>query len=226
MASQNDDTSPKKYLSVLRPFPGQTPGEHLLVAAAGVLGWSATFLVALAILGGEPIATADEAAARGSRQLAGGLASVVAGLYFGLATARGRGGPVLNVLYAPLSAAVGATGAPIVIVYGVAPAGVFSAPERAGSVLGGVGELAVFLPAVVATIAVVAFHYEYVASPAQRARLRRRFSDLPGIHPGPRPMEDWRRADGGFDAVDRTDDGDPARRTPSASERSEDPDDD
>ena len=187
---------------MLRPFPGQTPVEHLLVVAVGLVGWSAAFLIALALLGGEAVATAEAASARESRQLAGGLASVFVGAYFGLAVARERGGPVLNVIYAPLAAAVGATGAPIVLVYGSAPAGVFATPERAGSLLGGTGELLVFVPAVVATIAVVAFHYQYAASPAQRARLRRRFTELPGIHPGPRPLEVWQRTDGGFDAAD------------------------
>ena len=206
MVGPDGDNSSKSVLSVFRPFSGQSPVEHLLVVAVGLVGWSATFLVALSLLGGEAVATAEAASARESRQLAGGFASALVGSYFGLAVARERGGPVLNVMYAPLAAAVGATGAPIALVYGSTPAGVFAAPERAASILGGVGELLVFVPAVVATIAVVAFHYEYVASPAQRGRLRRRFSELPGIHPGPRPLEDWQRTDGGGDTAESSDD--------------------
>ena len=206
MVGPSDDNHTKSVFSVLRPFPGQTPVGHLLVLVVGLVGWSAAFLVALALLGGEAVATADAASARESRQVAGGLASVLVGAYFGLAVARERGGPVLNVVYAPLAAAVGATGTPIALVYGSAPAGVFATPERAASILGGVGELLVFVPAVAVTIGVVAFHYQHTASPAQRARLRRRFAELPGIHPGPRPLEDWHRADGGTDTSEPGDD--------------------
>lgn len=198
--------------AALRPFPDQTPGQHLLVAAVGLSVWTGAFLAVLSLLGGVSVATADTAAAVEARQLAGVLAGVGCGAYLGVAFARERGGPVTNLLFAPLSAAVGASGAPIAVVYGTAPAGVFAAASGPGSVGGGIGTVLVLASATVVTAAVVAFHLVVLAGPARRRRVEARFAELPGVHLGPRPLDDWRRADGGGERAPEGSRGDGADR--------------
>lgn len=199
-------------LAVLRPFTGQTVRQHLLVAAVSLAVWTGAFLAVLSVLGGESIATADTTAAVQARQTAGVLAGLGCGAYLGVAFARERGGPVTNLLFAPLSAAVGATGAPIAAVYGTAPTSVFSTATSTLAVGGGVGTTVVLASATVVTGTVVAVHLAVLAAPAQRRRVIARFAELPGVHPGPRPLEDWRHGDGGGEGDPdelRVDGGDP-----------------
>lgn len=209
-APDGADDSPAWLRAALRPFPDQTPVQHLLVAATGLAVWSAAFLAALSILGGVSVATADSVAAIEARRIAGVLAGVGCGGYLGVAFARERGGPVTNLLFAPLSAAVGVTGAPIAAVYGTAPAGVFSPATVTGiaAVGGGVGTAVVLASATVVAVLVAAGHLAVLAGPAQRRRVETRFAELPGVHFGPRPIEDWRqedrgRTDGGRERVEQ-----------------------
>lgn len=195
----------------LRPFAGQHPVQSVLVAAFAICVWAATFVAAVTMLGGESAALADTAAAVEARQVAGVFAGVGCGAYLGVESARERGGPVTNLLAAPVAAAVGVTGAPIAAHWGAAPAAVFS-PASAGAVAvgGGLGTTVVLAAATGVTVAVVAIHLVVLAGPAQRRRAAARFAELPGVHLGPRPMDDWRRADGGADvepggAVEGTD---------------------
>lgn len=202
--SDETDDSPGSLRAVLRPFPGQTPAQHVLVGAAGLAIWSVAFLAILAFLGGESVATADSAAAVEARRLAGVLAGVACGAYLGFAFALEQGGPVTNLLFAPLSAAVGATGAPIEAVYGTTPDGVFAATGSGvvASLGGGVGTAVVLAAATVVTVAVVGVHLAFLAGPAHRRLVEAWFAELPVVHLGPRPLADWRRADGSGDGVE------------------------
>lgn len=193
----DDRDADSSWLAALRPFPDQSRGRHLLVAAVGVAGWSAAFLAALAALGGAGVATAEAAA--DIRLLAGVVASVGVGAYFGAAVGREWGGPVLNVLYAPLSAAVGATGLPLYAAYGAAPETAFAAPAWAARAWGGwsgVGEVLVFSTAGAVALAVVGVHLAFVVGPETRARIEAGFAPLIVVPAEPPSPEDLSTASG------------------------------
>lgn len=173
-----DENPGPSWLAALRPFADQSPGQHLLVALLGILAWSGTFLAVLGLLGGGGVATADTAAALEARRLAGLVASVVAGAYLGVAVARGRGGPVLNVLYAPVAAAVGTTGVPLSVAYGSAPPTMFAAPWGLADAWSGAGEVAVLSTAGAVALAVVGLYLGAVADADARARIERRYAAL------------------------------------------------
>ena len=204
MSRIDDHEREPSWRASLAPFPEQRRGRHLLTAAVGAVVWSGTYLALLVLLGGEAVAIPETAAAAEARLLAGLLASVVAGLYFGLAVARERGGPVLNVLYAPIAAAIGAVGLPTFAVYGAVPETAFAAPAFAAQGWGAlevfaVGEVLVFSTAGAVTLGVVGCYLAFFAGPAQRTRIEAGYAPLAAVHAAEPSLADdgsWPADDG------------------------------
>ena len=184
MSSADEHRRGPSWRAALEPFSGEDRGRHLLVAAVGIAVWSGAYLALLALMGGEGVATAETAAAGEARLLAGIVASILVGLYFGLAVARERGGPLLNVIYAPIAAAVGAAGLPTFAVYGAAPEAAFATPAFLAQGWGGlelvaVGEVLVFSIAGAVALGTLGCYLAFFAGPTQRARIEARFEALP-----------------------------------------------
>ena len=195
MSRADENGGNPSWRAALEPFSGEDRGRHLLVAAVGIVVWSAAYLALLSLLGGQAVATAETTAAGETRLLAGLVASVVVGLYFGLAVARERGGPLLNVIYAPIAAAVGAAGLPTFAVYGTVPGTAFATPASLASGWGGlelvaVGEVLVFSMAGAVALGILGCYLAFFADPAQRARIEARFEALSVVDAASPPTPD------------------------------------
>lgn len=97
MAEQ--DTNGLSLLEGFQPFQGQDWRHQVLAFLGGILVWTATYVVVLAGVGGEPIATGDSIAAIHIRRNTAAIASAAVGVYFAALWTQACGGPLLNTLY-------------------------------------------------------------------------------------------------------------------------------
>lgn len=83
----------------LQPFKNQSHVLHAIMVIGGVFVWIGAYVAVMNVTGWDALAAEESIRAMHARRNAGGVASGVCGLYFGVMWTRAYGGPLLNFFY-------------------------------------------------------------------------------------------------------------------------------